>query len=163
MTTLYTLTENYGKLLNLMQDGDVDPEVLSDTLASITDAIEDKADGYAKVITELRGQSDTIKAEAQRLRERAQSIDNNIKWLKERLQDAMEQTGKTKFKTPYFSFGIQANPPAVDLVDETKLPVSYLVHVDEWHADKKKIKDDLKSGKEVPGAILKQGQSLRIR
>ncbi|MHA3065614.1 siphovirus Gp157 family protein [Lacticaseibacillus saniviri] len=163
MATLYNLTANYDKLLQLMQDGDIDPQALSDTLASIDDAIEDKADGYAKIIADLKGQSDVIKAESQRLRERAQSIDNNIKWLKKRLQDAMEQTGKTKFKTPYFSFGIQNNPPSVDLVDETKLPVSYLTHVDEWYPDKAKIKEALKGGKEVPGAILKQGQSLRIR
>jgi len=76
----------------------------------------------------------------------------------------MIATGKTKFKTALFSFGIQKNPPSVKL-DEGNLdliPEEYLVPQDP-KVDKKKILAELKEGKEFTWATLSQTESLRIR
>ena len=65
MATLYELTGSYHKLLELSED--TDPTLFSDTMDSITDAIDDKAVGYAKVDKELAKDEKALKDEASRL------------------------------------------------------------------------------------------------
>jgi len=73
----------------------------------------------------------------------------------------METTGKTKIKTNEFTIYIQNNAPSVRLVDESKIP-AYLSKTT-IVPDKTRIKQLLKEGKDVPGAELSAGSSLRIR
>jgi len=159
MATLYELTGKYHQLLDLSED--TDSTLFNDTMDSITDAIDDKADGYAKVDKELAKDEKALKDEASRLSARAKSISNNRKILKQYLQEAMETTGKEKIKTPEFTIYIQNNPVSVKLVDESKIP-AYLTKTD-IVPDKTRIKELLKKGKDVPGAELSVSSSLRIR
>jgi len=159
MATLYELTGKYHQLLDLAED--TDPTLFSDTMDSITDAIEDKAVGYAKVDKELAKDEQALRDEAQRLRERATSIDKNRRYLKQNLQEAMEETDKKKIKTPEFTIYIQNNPESLKLIDESKIP-AYLTKTD-IVPDKTRIKELLKKGKDVPGAELSTSSSLRIR
>ncbi|PMD71473.1 siphovirus Gp157 family protein [Companilactobacillus nuruki] len=159
MATLYELTGSYYKLLELSED--TDPTLFNDTMDSITDAIEDKAVGYAKVDKELDKDERALKDEASRLSARAKSISNNRKILKQNLQEAMETTGKTKIKTNEFTIYIQNNAPSVRIPDESKIP-AYLTKT-VMAPDKTRIKKLLKEGKDVPGAELSTSSSLRIR
>lgn len=159
MATLYELTGKYSQLLNLSED--TDPTLFSDTMDSITDAIEDKAVGYAKVDRELAKDEKGLRDEAKRLSARASAIANNRKILKANLQDAMETTGQEKIKTQEFTIYIQANPQSVKLSDESQLP-AYLTKVTRV-PDKTEIGKLLKEGKDVPGAELTSSSSLRIR
>ena len=84
--------------------------------------------------------------------------------MKKSLQDAMELMGKTKIKTPLFSFNIQNNPASVVVdVDIDKIPKKYLKLADPT-VDKKLLKEDLKAGVELDGvAHLVQTRGLRIK
>ena len=155
MSTLYELTSDYTALLEMAEDAD--EQALKDTLEGIEGAIEDKADGYAKVLLELGKDSAGLDAEIQRLQAKKTAIANAAN-----LQDAMIATGKTKFKTSLFSFGIQKNPPSVVIDDDQEVPIDYLIVADP-KPDKKRMLAELKAGKELPFARLKQTESLRIR
>ena len=163
--TLYELTSDYMNLLELAEDPDIDEQAFMDTLEGIEGALEDKAEGYAKVIRTLEGDAAACDAESKRLRNKKQTIENNIKRMKAALQYAMEATGKTKFKTALFSFGIQKNPAAV-VIDEgyiENIPDRFLIPQDP-QIDKKAIKEALKAGEDLEGiAHLEQTESLRIR
>ena len=113
MATLYELTDDYLTLLEMAEDPDIDEQALKDTMEGIEGALEIKAEGYAKIIRMLEGDAEACDAESKRLRNKKQTIENNIKRMKGALQMAMEATGKRKFKTPLFSFNIQKNPAAV--------------------------------------------------
>ena len=45
----------------MLYDEDIDEQMVLDTLESIEGDIEDKADGYAKIIKELLGDAEKIK------------------------------------------------------------------------------------------------------
>ena len=163
--TLYELTGEYLQLLALAEDPDTDPQVLADTMEGLGGEIEDKADGYAKVIRQLESDSAGLKAEIDRLTARKRAIDNSIERMKGSLQMAMFLCEKPKFKTELFSFCIQKNAPSVvlDATDVTAIPEEYLIAQDP-KIDKTKLKDDLKAGKVLDGiAHLEQTESLRIR
>ena len=165
MANIYEITQDYLKLMELASDPEIDPEIIADTFEGLDGELEIKAENYAKIMKNLEGDLAALKAEEERLAKKRKAIENNIKRMKAALQEAMELTGKTKFKTQLFSFGIQKNPPAV-VMDEQYLeniPAQYLIPQDP-KIDKQKIKEDLKAGVDLEGiAHLEQGASLRIR
>lgn len=165
MATLYELTDDYLTLLEMAEDPDMDEIAFLDTMEGIEGAIEDKAENYAKVIRTLEGDAAACDAESKRLRNKKQTIENNIKRMKAALQMAMEATGKRKFKTQLFSFNIQKNPAAV-VVDEQyieNIPERFLVRKDP-EINRKAIKDAITAGEDLEGiAHLEQTESLRIR
>lgn len=161
MSTLYELTGQWEQLLDLASGGEIENEILKDTLDALDGEIEFKADCYAKVINEIEGKLLIIKGEIDRLSLRKTSLENNIKTLKDSLQKAMESTGKTKFKTDLFSFGIQNNPPRLIIDKPNEVPDEYLIPQPPKF-DNASIKELLKNSS-LPFAHLEQGQSLRIR
>lgn len=158
---LYDLTDNFNKVYNQIQAGE-DSEVYLDTLNSIEEAIEEKAIGYAKVIKNIESDNQALAEEIKRLQGRKSSNENAIKNLKSNLQDSMEQTGKTVFKTPLFSFGIQNNKESTNIIDETKIPEHYF-NEQPKKLDKRRLLEDMQNGEEIEGADIKQTRSLRIR
>lgn len=159
MSTLYSIQGKYQQLLNLAEQ--LDPELLKDTLESIDDELETKAENVAFVIKELEGQSLVLETETKRLAERKNTINNNVKRLKQSLFDAMITAKKQKIKTNLFTLDIRKNPPSVIVEDESKL-LNYLIEQPK-KIDKTKLGDDLKKGIEVPGAVLVQTERLQIK
>ena len=165
MATLYELTGDYLILLDMMDDPEVDEQTILDTMESIEGELEIKAENYGRVIKNLEAEAAGLKGEVDRLTNRKRTIENNIARMKYALQQSMTITGKTKFKTELFSFGIQKNPAAV-VIDEQyieNIPEEYLTY-HEPTVNKAAIKDALKAGVNMDGiAHLEQTESLRIR
>lgn len=162
MSTLYQLTGEYQELLSMALDPDIDPEALSDTMEGIEGEIEDKADGYAKVMRNLEADVSAIKAESTRLAERKKRIEASIDRMKKALENSMRLTGKTKFKTSFFSFGIQKNPPSLKIDNPDRVPEEFLIP-QEPKIDTTAIKKELKEGTIYDWCHLEQGESLRIK
>ena len=110
----------------------------------------------------LEGDAAACDAESKRLRNKKQAIERNIDRMKKALQYSMVQTGKTKFKTPLFSFGIQKNPASVVIDHAGMVPASYWIPQPP-ELDKKAIKAYIKENGDVDWAHLEQTESLRIR
>lgn len=159
--SLIELTSNWVAVQEMIYEGEIDMDVLNDTLESIEGEIEDKADNYARLIKELEGQAKTFKEEEARLSAKRKTLEGRAKWLKSRLEKAMIDTGKRKFKG-LFSFGIQKNPPTLKVEDNAIIPESYYIP-QAPKVDSKKLKEDIKNGVEIPGVSLEQTESLRIR
>ena len=163
--TLYKLTEDYMNLLALAEDPDIDEQAFMDTLDGIEGAIEVKAENYAKIMRQLEADAAACDAESKRLKNKAKTIDNNIRRMKQALQFAMQATGKTKFKTQLFSFYIQKNSASV-VMDEQyieNIPERFLVRKDP-EINRKAIRDAINAGEDIGGiAHLEQTESLRIK
>lgn len=157
---LYELTDNYLKVLELIENGE---EGLEDTLESINDAIEVKADGYARIIRNLEANAVALKTEIDRLTNRRKSIENSIDRLKENLKNAMIATGKEKIKTDLFNVTVVNNPVAVNVIDEKLIPEEYFKVEIIRKLDKISLRDAIKNGEEIQGAKLMQGKGLRIK
>lgn len=154
---LYELTGAFNQVADMLEF-DSENAAIIDTLESIDLAIEEKADGYAKLIRNQEASSKAFDEEIKWMRERKQAIDNNIKRMKLSLENAMVEIGKTKFKTDLFSFNIQKNQPSVVIIDETLVPDKFKKITIDF--DKNAIK---KAEEDVPGVEIKQSESLRIR
>ena len=127
---LYELTEEYQALQEMVYDPEVDEQTLKDTMEAVWGEIEEKADGYAKIIFGIKADVEKLQAEERRLNARRQRLENRAKWLKDNLEANMREVGKTKFKTALFSFNIQKNGGVEPLVITGALediPGKYLI------------------------------------
>jgi chaperonin cofactor prefoldin len=164
MSALYELAGQFNELWEMIDDTELDEDVILDTLEAIDGEIEVKADNYAKVIRNMDVEIEGINSEIERLTKKKRTLENRQKNLKDNLQQAMESTGKRKFKTELFGFNIQKNPASVELKDVKfdKIDAQYLVWP-EPTVDKKKVKEALQNGEQLEWATLVQKESLRIR
>ena len=161
MAKLYELTQNYNNLLELVDNPDVPTEMLEESLNSIDDEIDTKAENIAKVIKSIESDIAGLKGEEKRLADRRKSLEGRIDNLKEYVEGSMRAVGKEKIRGKAFTLGIQRNAPSVDIIDEDVIPEQYFITKKEL--SKKDILVALKKGEEVPGAAVKQTESLRIR
>lgn len=162
MSTLYELTGDYLNLLGWLEDEEnLEDAVVKDTLEGIEGALEDKAENYAKIIKELTAEAKKFEEEKKRLEERQKALENRAALLKKNLYNSMKLTGKIKFKTELFSFGIQKNGGLQPIeIDAVNVPDEYM----KKEPDGTKIRIALKEGKELPFVTVKEyGDHLVIR
>lgn len=162
MSKLYELTGRFLMLYDMLENEEIDEEVFNDTMEGLEYELEEKADGYAKIIAMLNNNISAMDAEIKRLTDRKKSFKNHIDYLKRNLEQSMVVTGKTKFKTALFSFNIQKNPPKLIIDDPEKVPVRFIVEV-EPKIDNAAIKEEIKNGEEFDWAHMEQTEGLRIR
>ncbi|HEM4279397.1 TPA: siphovirus Gp157 family protein [Streptococcus suis] len=159
MASIYELTGIFKQIAEM--EG-IDEETKLDTLESIdwTEQFEEKVENTVKVIKNKEADVDQLKEEIDRLTKRKKSIENDITRLKTGLQGAFEITGHEKVKTLLFTVSLANNQPSV-VVDEDLLPKKYFIQT--LKPDKTAIKELLKAGKKIKGAVLQESRSLRIR
>lgn len=157
---LYELTQAYNQVLDMAEE--IDKETLVDTLASINESIQDKAENMAKLIKSIEVDTKALKEEEQRLADRRKSLESKVTSIKDYLQNQLEAAGIDKVKRPTLTVSIQNNPPSVSIEDENKIPSDYIIPQPS-KIDKKSILQLLKEGVEIEGCSIKQSRGIRIR
>ena len=165
MASIYELKAEFDTLWMILEDELADDEVIADAFQTATEDLADKLENCCKYIKNCETEIAGLKAEEERLNARRKAKENAVKRLKELMKMAMLAAGEKKIQCGTFTTSIQNNAPSV-VVDEQyieNIPSEYL-RVKEPEIDKKKLLEDLKSGKELEGiAHLEVTQSLRIR
>ncbi len=163
-TTLFDLTGELLHLYDAMSDPDYDIEALQACFEAVEGEWENKMDGYAAVRQKLIADNKAIYDMEQRLYAKRKTVENKIKRLEQYMEDSMRAVGKLKFKTTFWSYGIQKNPESVVIDANIRdIPEQYLKY-SEPTADKTAIKEALKNGADLEGiAHLTQTEGLRIR
>ena len=163
---LYELSSKYEALLHYAQTTDFEDaeqmEAVRETLDTLNDSIEEKAENIAHVLKQLEYDEMVVNEEIKRLTAKKASLKNNHVRLKDYLKDTMEYVGKYKIKTPKFSINIQNNPPKLVVDDVDKIPKDYFVE-QQPVLDRRSLLNDLKQNSEIAGAKIVQEKSLRIR
>lgn len=159
--TLYELTKQYQDVSDMLYN-EADEQTILDTLEGLEGEIEEKAEGYAKIIRNIEGDMAALKEEETRLKKRRGGLENKVKYLKGCLENAMRKTGKQKITTKLFTIGIWKNPQHVEVLDERKaLDCGYATEITKL--DIASLKEALKKGEQYDFARLVQDESLHIR
>ncbi len=87
---------------------------------------------------------------------------NAIERLKDYAKQSMLLRNQKKIVSDLYTITLANNQPKVNVLDETKIPLSFFEEIREMKLDKKSLKDYLKDH-ECEGAELVQSQSIRIR
>lgn len=168
MASLYELSGDYAKFSELMEMEELEPEMqeaLEEALGNLGEDIEIKLENYAKIIKNFESDIAGLKAEEERLNKKRKTLENSIKNMKQRMTEAMIQTGKVDIKGELFKFKVQANPPSVvlDVHSILDIPEKYRIP-QEPKIDKKLLKADIEAGEDLDGiAHIERSETVRIR
>lgn len=165
MSGLYELSKEYLQLMEMADEGELDPETLEEALLDLDDEIEIVAENCAKMLLELEATNQMLDTEIKRLQKKKSQNASNMDTIKKSLEKAMVVTKKEKFKTALFGFSIQKNPASVVLDRPDAVPAEYRIPQPD-KTDTKKIKqflNSLKSAADCTWAHLEQSRGLRIR
>jgi hypothetical protein len=163
--TLLEAAAEYRHITDVLQDADVDPQTLKDTLEAEAWPVELKANNYAIVIGNLEASAETIKRMEDHLGKRRRSMENRAKFLRDRLKQAMEIAGMKRIDAPQFTISVQMNPAGIDIFEPALVPIQYLRQPSPPppEPDKASIKAAIESGIEVPGARMVRSTRIVIR
>lgn len=159
MATLYQMTEETKSLYEMLENGDIDEQTLTDTMEAI--GIDEKINSYCQVIKQLSTDVDMFAEEEKRVKERKQTLKNNVDRMKMALLQFLTATGQEKVKTGTFSVS-KSYSKAVNILDENSIPDEFKIE-QAPKIDKTAIKKAIASGNEVCGAEIVENESVRIR
>lgn len=149
-----TLLENLPSLAD-------DEQLRLDTIEGATDAL-DIADRLIASIANAEAMADAVREQVEILRTRAGNFDDRAEGLRNVLRGLMDEMRVRKLERPRATVSIRAGQPAVIITDGDSIPDEY------WRVTKtpakSQIRDALKAGKDVPGAMLTNGgETLSMR
>lgn len=165
MPNLYELTEQYRMLEEAAYNDELTVEEFDRMLNEIEGDIEEKVDGYCKVLRNMAADVRSLSTEEKRIKARRQSIESNMDRMKAVLANAMDAQGRRSVKTPLFTLYFAQNSH-VEITDLAAVPEEYLKQRPRKEDDinKKAIADYIKeTGEILPFARMVAGRSLNIR
>lgn len=155
---LYKISTAILSLYDSFEAGEIDEQTYADTVESL--GAENVIDEHIRMIRNAESNVVKINEEIALLRKKAASEKNRADFAKKMILNYLNAMEKTKADTGIFKVS-KCISKAVEVTDQSLLSEKYL-KPQPPEIDKKSILDDLKSGREVNGARLKESPYIRI-
>lgn len=156
---LYEMTTNAMALYELLTSGEIDEQTFNDTLEAM--GTEEKLESYCKVIRQLEADAEMLKAEKERITNKQKVAENSIARMKTAIANFMHAQNTDKSSAGIFSVALSTSK-AVSIVDESKIPVRFLVE-QAPKIDKAAIRKELLAGEVIEGCELQINEGVRIK
>lgn len=153
-TDLLSLIENIEEA-----GGEVTKEQESQ-LAISREELQTKSLNYVHYIKKLENDLELVKVYEEQVSQFKKRKQKLIERLKDSLLVAVENFGE--IETEIFKVTTRKSE-SVEVIDDEQIPMNYYNSKMVRTLDKVKVKEALKKGEEVPGAILKVNQNLAIK
>ena len=162
MSNIYEIQKNYLDICNtIIENGGEVTENDIEALAINHSELQNKGIQYGYVIKSFESDIDTIDEEIKRLQALKQSRTKTIDTLKNTIKSAMELYGIEELKTPTLKINFRKSESVE--VDDSIISDDYCKFKTVRIPDKAIIKDLIKSGEEIFGAILKINRNIQIK
>jgi len=158
---LYELTAEAKMIASLLETEELTPE-LEAMLVINQQELTQKSIDYVKVIRNKEAYSDAIEAEIKQLKVKKDDNDRVIDRMKLMLKNSMIDSGIDKIESGLFKLSLRRSE-AVEVVNIDQLPESLVTVKKTVSADKLKIKEQIKNGIPVEGAVLVENFNLMIK
>lgn len=156
---LYEINGQIAQLAEMLESGEIDETAYNDTVEAL--GAEIALDDVVKAIRNKQADVEAYKGEADRLTDKKRRAEAAVDGLKALLLRYMQITEQKSVKTSLFTASKGVSKSA-DITDETALPAEYLIPQPP-KVDKKAILADLKEGKQITGAELKESEHVTIK
>jgi Uri superfamily endonuclease len=165
---LYEISKEFVELQEAASNADqVDESMmlaLQDTMEGIQLSFEEKAQNVVGVMKNVTSTVSALDEEIKRLQAKKATAINKEKWFKDYLRENMEKTGISNIKCDLFSITLSKPSQTVEITAELELPDDLIEIETKIKPNKTKIKELLKAGEDISGAVLKDTQRrLTIR
>lgn len=164
MTALYVIANEYRQQAEKLADLDLPPEVIADTLESLSGDLEVKAQAVACMVRNFEVAAAAIKEFERQQKERREAIEARADRLKAYLAKELDACGIEKIDGPGIRLSWRKSSAVV--IDQPELiPAQYMRQKPPPapEPDKTAIADAIKAGNEVAGAHVEQRRNLQIK
>lgn len=160
---IYQIQSEYQLLINqvIELEGEITPEIEL-SLAINKEQLQEKGINYAYVIKQCDADVDTIDLEIKRLSSLKKARTNLSERLKNTISQAMNLFEVEEIKTPLIKLNFR-NSESVEITNESQLAERFTVTKMVTTPDKKAIKDAIKAGEFVEGAVISYNRNLQIK
>jgi len=160
---LYQIEQEYMILADeiINNEGELSLE-LEERLMINHDQLEAKGKGYGYIIKDIESEIDAIDVELKRLAALKKQRTNAVDKLKTSLSQAMQLFDISELKTPTLKINFRKSE-SVEVDDLNLLESEYKKVTITEAPDKTAIKDAIKNGIQVTGAVLKTNLNLQIK
>jgi len=167
MASLFDLNAEIQEFVDLVEAGEIPEEAIKDTLDMMQLTFDARVDGLATYVKILSAEAEDIESEKKALDERIKAKKHKCAGIKQYIFEAMQQAGKRKIETPKNVITVSGCKKSVKIDNE----LDFLAHYPDYKAeekpvlpkvDKNAVYKALSEGKELAGASLAGGQTLRI-
>ena len=158
--SIYEISNDYLNLMNEIEqaEGEITPEMEAQ-LKINEGELQSKSIAYLAVIKEREAFVTQIDEEIKRLTALKKRNNSLVDRLKENILNAVNLFGT--IETQFNKFSIRKSE-SVEVLDVNELPKEYKVVKVTEQADKKAIKEALKSGKQIVGCSILTNSNLKI-
>lgn len=158
---LFNIKQEYINLVNTIIDnnGELTPE-LSQALAINETELKEKAINYGYVIRSFEYENEIIDAEIKRLKALKEQKEKAIQKLKDAVSDAMNLYGIEKVESPALKLSFRKSE-SIEISEN--LDKRFMIEKVTLQPDKVAIKEAIKKGEQVDGAVLVINQNLQIK
>ena len=143
------------------ETGEIKPEIIQ-ALTITKNELQEKAIDYGYVIKNFENEIDIYDREIKRLTERKKQMQNIKDRIKSILTNAMIEFGIVKLQGKTLSLSFRESE-SVEVTDERMLEERFVKTEIKTSADKIAIKNAIKNGEDVQGAMLVKKQNLQIK
>lgn len=159
LATLYEMSEQAQYLYGLLENGEIDRQILEDTLESI--GANEKLENYIYIQKQLESDLAAFKNEKDRIDKKIKTCNNNIEKMKSAILMFMLSAGIKKTKAGTFNLSIGTSEK-IHVTDEKKIPKEFFIE-QRPKINLMSLKKLLKNGEKIPGAELEQTEYVRVR
>ena len=160
---LYQIENEYLQLSEMLIDseGELTPELI-EALEINGNNLKNKAVNYGYVIKQMEGNVDLIDAEIKRLQAMKKSRVNAAERLKETIKTAMLMYDLNTIEIPTMKLSFRKSE-SIEIINEAQLSEDFTTTKVTTTPNKVAIKEALKNGVEVAGAVLVTNLNLQIK
>ena len=163
---LYELTADYVSILEAIENGDIPEEAIADTLDAITGEINEKADSIACVLKNLDAEISAIKAEEDRLAYRRKAKQAAYERLETYISETLRSANIDKLETARNKITFRRSEKVFCSEEFLQYAIETRSDLLTYPSPKPSlsaIKDALKQGEDIPGAMLQTSYNIQIK
>jgi hypothetical protein len=161
MKSLFQITEDLAVVIGHIEEaGGVATPEQEEQLTISREELQSKGLNYVHFIKKLENDLELAKVYEEQIKQFKKRKETLIQKLKDHLLNAVTEFGD--IETEIFKITTRKSE-SVEIVSEDKIPMYCYRSKTIKEIDKVKIKEELKKGQEVPGAILKENKNLAIK
>jgi len=160
---LYQIENEYLQLSEMLieSEGELTPE-LEQALEINGNNLKNKAVNYGYVIKQMEGNVDLIDAEIKRLQAMKKSRVNAAELLKETIKTAMLMYDLNTIEIPTLKLSFRKSE-SIEIINEAQLTEQFTTTKTTVTPNKVAIKEAIKNGEVVEGAVLVTNLNLQIK
>lgn len=161
--SIYALTVQSKEIIQALSEneGELTPQ-LEDMISNHEIALAHKTDAIVFCMKDIENQIEFFKQQEKQIKEYRAVLERGLERFEDRIKTFVKTIEKEKLDGDLYSISLRKSTGKVIVNDLDAIPEEYKVTKVVVDADKKKLKETLSLGIDIPGAVIEYEPTLKL-